>query len=88
MGSGESRVHFPKGGVKGAAATAAKVMRTNAKTLTVCARWGAEKETFSHSGTSFLSASPRIPGTRAPAAGAISAPSYSTGRILLLPALA
>src|ERR1039457_5575483 len=46
IGSTESRVHFPKGGVKETVAIAAKAMRTNADTLAVCAERDAEKETL------------------------------------------
>ena len=55
MGSGESRVHFPKGGVKGTAATAAKAMRSNAETVAVCVLRVCRRNNFDHSGTSFLS---------------------------------
>jgi hypothetical protein len=54
MGSGESRVHFPKGGVKGAAATAARAMRTTTETVNVCAARVATNETFAIAGIPFL----------------------------------
>jgi hypothetical protein len=54
MGSGESRVHFPKGGVKGAAATAARAMRTTTETVNVRAARVATNDTLAIAGIPFL----------------------------------
>src|SRR5229473_4311140 len=54
MGSGESRVHFPKGGVKGTAATAARAMRTATETVNVRAARVARNDIFAIAGIPFL----------------------------------
>jgi hypothetical protein len=46
MGSGESRVHFPKGGVKGAAAAVARATRTTTERVNVRAARVAKRETL------------------------------------------
>jgi hypothetical protein len=54
MGSGESRVHFPKSGVKGRAATAARAMRTITKKANARAARVAKKDTLTIAGIPFL----------------------------------
>jgi hypothetical protein len=54
MGSGESRVHFPKGGVNGTAATAASAMRTNMVAADARAARVAKEDTLTIAGIPFL----------------------------------
>src|ERR1700674_89210 len=54
MGSGESRVHFPKGGVNGTAATAARAMRTNTVTADTRAARIRRADTLTMAGIPFL----------------------------------
>src|SRR6267378_5259059 len=56
MGSGESRVHFPKGGLYGTAATAARAMRTNTVTTDARAARVAKQGTLSIAGIPLLRA--------------------------------
>jgi hypothetical protein len=53
MGSGESRVHFPKGGVNGTAAIAARAMRTNTVMANACAARVAKEDTLTMAGIPF-----------------------------------
>src|SRR5229473_3158601 len=54
MGSGESRVHIPKGGVNGTAETAARAMRINTVTADARAARVAKEDTLTIAGIPFL----------------------------------
>ncbi len=54
MGSGDSRVHFPKGGVNGAAATTARAMRTHTATADARAPRVAKEDTLTIAEIPFL----------------------------------
>src|ERR1700694_3000632 len=53
MGSGESRVHFPKGGVNGTLATAARAMKTNTVRADARAARIAREDTLTIAGIPF-----------------------------------